>query len=214
MPLWFDGVLPEKLNLGLAYYGRTYKLSNPSCGKMGCDFIPGQGGSPGSCTAFPGLLTNREIKQIISAQVITPYLNETAMVKYFTYDNDSWIGYDDKETYALKEGLANNRCLGGTMIWSVDFNADERGGQLANSYISPDNATVVPMAHTTVPSGSTFTIDAITSLPNNGDQNSPQGPGPSNCSRCSFFRRVPSTCCGSGGSIGNPMEIAPGLGVQ
>lgn len=27
-----------------------------------------------------------------------PQLNETAMVKYFTYDNDNWVSYDDQET--------------------------------------------------------------------------------------------------------------------
>ena len=33
------------------------------------------------------------------------------------------MGYDDAETLALKKGYANNRCLGGTMIWSVDFDS-------------------------------------------------------------------------------------------
>ena len=32
----------------------------------------------------------------------TPYLNDTAMVKNFTYDNGNWLGYDDEETYALR----------------------------------------------------------------------------------------------------------------
>ena len=29
--LWFAGVTPAKLNLGLAYCGRIYTLSNSSC---------------------------------------------------------------------------------------------------------------------------------------------------------------------------------------
>lgn len=84
-PLWFDGVDPSKIVMGLAYYGRTQKLADASCGKMGCSFVPGQGGAPGSCTNAAGILSNREIKRIIKAENITLYLNTTAMVKYFTH---------------------------------------------------------------------------------------------------------------------------------
>lgn len=33
------------------------------------------------------------------------------MVKYFKYKGDSWVGYDDAETYAMKEAFANDKCL-------------------------------------------------------------------------------------------------------
>jgi chitinase len=102
--------------MGMAYYGRSYKLADPSCGHMGCSFVPDQGGAPGKCTAARGIMSSREIRQLIKAEGITPVLNETAMVKYFTYAKDSWIAYDDEETYAMKEAFANNRCLGGIMI--------------------------------------------------------------------------------------------------
>jgi chitinase len=212
-PLWFDGVDPAKIVMGIAYYGRTYKLADASCGKMGCSFISGEGGAPGSCTNFAGVLSNREIKKLINDEGITPYFNETAMVKYFTYGGDSWVGYDDVETYALKEAFADDHCLGGIMIWSIDFD-DGTGVGLgdANDYKSPESATIIPMAHTTVPVGQTFTLGSgaatdIPRLPNGGTQNSPQGPGPSKCEQCSFFRLITSTCCGTGGSVGNPVLI-------
>ncbi|KAF9696769.1 hypothetical protein EKO04_005748 [Ascochyta lentis] len=187
-PLWFDNVDPRKIVMGLAYYGRTYTLADPSCGKMGCSFVPDKGGAGGSCTNFPGILSNREIKRIIKDEGIKPYLNETAMVKYFTYGGNSWVGYDDADTYAMKEAFANSYCLGGIMIWSIDFD-DE-----------------------TVPSGQTFTLNsgAATDIPrldNGGNQNSPQGPGAGKCEQCSFFRLITSTCCGTGGSVGNPVLI-------
>ncbi|KAF2429131.1 glycoside hydrolase, partial [Tothia fuscella] len=125
-PLWFDGVDPAKINLGMAYYGRTYKLSDPSCDKMGCTFVPQKGGAPGECTNYSGILSNREIRKIQSDKGITPYLNSTAMVKYFTYEGDSWVGYDDADTFKMKASLADDLCLGGLMIWSVDFD-DEVG---------------------------------------------------------------------------------------
>ena len=216
-PLWFDGVDPGKIVMGLAYYGRTYTLSDASCGKMGCSFVPGKGGAPGSCTNFAGVLSNREIKRIIKDQKITPYLNTTAMVKYFTYQGNSWVGYDDLETYAMKEAFANQHCLGGIMIWSIDFD-DETGIGLgdSNNYKSPQSATIIPMAHTTVPRGQTFTLGSgaatdIPRLPNGGNQNTPQGPGADKCEQCSFFRLITSTCCGTGGSVGNPVLIPAGV---
>jgi len=64
-----------------------------------------------------------------------------------------------------------------------------------------------------VPAGQTLTISAIlgadiTGLPNNGNQNNGVGPGGDICPQCCFFRRLTSTCCGTGGSIGNPIVIA------
>jgi hypothetical protein len=47
------------------------------------------------------------------------------MVKYFTYNTNQWVGYDDPDTFALKESMANSYCIGGTMVWSVDFGVSE-----------------------------------------------------------------------------------------
>ena len=32
LPLWFDALSPAKLNLGIAYYGRGFTVSNTGCG--------------------------------------------------------------------------------------------------------------------------------------------------------------------------------------
>jgi chitinase len=211
-PLWFDGVDPAKVNMGLAFYGRSYKLENPACGSIGCKFRGN--GTAGECTNTEGVLSNREIQRMIKEKGYKPYFNKTAMVKYFTYDRDSWIGYDDTETFEMKQAFANSRCLGGLMYWSVDFDANYGGKGLYNGYKSPESATVIPMAHTTVPPKATFTVDAgagsdILKLPNGGNQNQPQGPA--KCSKCSFFRLITSTCCGNGGSVGNPIMIPAGV---
>lgn len=105
------------------------------------------------------------------------------------------------------------------MIWSIDFD-DETGGGIGldnpNNFKSPESATIIPMSHTTVPAGQTFTVGSgastdIPRLPNGGNQNSPQGPGADKCSQCSFFRRITSTCCGTGGSVANPILIPAGV---
>jgi len=48
-------------------------------------------------------------------------VEKDSTVKELIYNNDQWIGYDDEETIALKVEYANSACLGGTMIWSLDF---------------------------------------------------------------------------------------------
>ena len=142
----------------------------------------------------------------------TPYLNDTAMVKNFTYDNGNWLGYDDEETYALRGCFANNRCLCGIMIWLIDYNAETGGGGGMNNYTFPQSATVIPMGHITIPSGATSMVDSLAAtdilgLPDDGNQNTPVGPGAENCNSCSCFRLITSTCCWFGGSIGNLVLI-------
>jgi hypothetical protein len=84
---------------------------------MGCRFVGGAAGAPGKCTQSAGVLSNREIRQILKDDnSIKPYFNITAMVKYFKYAGDSWVGYDDAETFAMKEGYANDRCLVCTVL--------------------------------------------------------------------------------------------------
>ena len=111
-PLWFAGVSPEKVNLGLAYYGRTYTLSSPSCFDTNCAFS--DAGRPGKCTNYPGILSNMEIQDLIQTKGLKPKLYPDAMVKQIVYDEDQWAGYDDEETYAMKRNLANRLCIGGT----------------------------------------------------------------------------------------------------
>ncbi|OAQ77245.1 carbohydrate-binding module family 18 protein [Purpureocillium lilacinum] len=126
LPLVYDGLDFGKINLGLAYYGRTYTLSNSRCGEMGCTFVPEMGGAAGNCTNSPGILSSMEIRRLISDEGATPYLNSTAMVKYFTYGGNNWVGYDDSETLEMKRAFAEASCLGGTMIWSVDFDTETK----------------------------------------------------------------------------------------
>lgn len=129
--------------MGLAYYGRTYKLADASCGRMGCSFTGP--GAAGACTAFEGVLSNREIQSMIKKDGLKPYFNQTAMVQYVTYAGDSWVGYDGQETLAMKEKFANSLCLGGLMIWSIDFDAEagaklpgDSGNEKDLVWISPD----------------------------------------------------------------------------
>ncbi|KAI0123328.1 oviduct-specific glycoprotein, partial [Xylariales sp. AK1849] len=158
-PLWFDGLNPAKLNFGLAAYGRGYTLAHSTCDQLLCPF---KGPSkPAPCTAFDGVMSLVEIKQLIKDRGIEPeYLSES-MMKQITWD-DQWIGYDDEETFAAKEAWAYSKCFGGTMVWSIDFQASGSGGTCVSRSRELSSATTIsvpPYATSLeVAPGSTTTI--------------------------------------------------------
>ena len=127
VPLFFDGLDPAKINFGLASYGRGYTLASSSCAYFGCPFSGPS--KPMPCTAFAGVASNTEIKNIIAQKGLIPELVPDTMVKQITWD-DQWIGYDDNETYALKLGWADSHCFGGTMTWSIDMDSGSGSGDI------------------------------------------------------------------------------------
>ncbi|KAM0418391.1 hypothetical protein ACHAPD_004750 [Fusarium lateritium] len=129
VPLWFEGLNPQKLNFGLAMYGRGYTLSDPSCDQLLCGFSGPS--KPAPCTGFGGVMSLIEIQQLIKKKNLKPQYLPDSMMKQITWD-DQWIGYDDEETFAAKRAFADSLCFGGTMIWSIDFQVPGSG--------SPDDA--------------------------------------------------------------------------
>jgi chitinase len=115
--LWRNNLDPGKVTLGLGWYGRSFTLSDPSCNTPGCIFS--SGGAAGECTHASGVLSNAEIFRIIDENNVTPQFDAEAGVKWITWNNDQWVSYDDGQTMALKIGLANQQCLGGTMVWAI-----------------------------------------------------------------------------------------------
>ncbi|KAJ2988998.1 hypothetical protein NUW58_g3690 [Xylaria curta] len=104
--LWRAGVKPEKVVLGLGWYGRSFTLADPGCHVPNgvCQFTAGA--APGECTESSGTLSNAEIKRILDTST--------------GVEDDQWVSYDDGITMQQKIKTANDLCLGGTMIWALD----------------------------------------------------------------------------------------------
>jgi chitinase len=75
----------------------------------------------GPCTQSSGTLSNAEIAKIISQNGLTPTVDETAAVNWFTWCSNQWVSYDNGPTIQLKLQRANALCLGGTMVWATDL---------------------------------------------------------------------------------------------
>ncbi|KAF9457380.1 glycoside hydrolase superfamily [Collybia nuda] len=104
------GIDLGKVNLGLAWYGRTFAVG--SCNGLGCKMSGG--GSPGPCTGESGILSQLEVKD--KAKGITPTYNATSMTYSFNRDGD-YITFDDTTSWTAKTNLAKTRCFGGTFVW-------------------------------------------------------------------------------------------------
>lgn len=109
--LWRNNVNPERVVMGLGFYGRSFTMKDPACLAAGCEFSDGARG--GECTGTPGVLSAHEIVKIMKDQDATVTFDEAAAVKIVTWDNDQWVSWDDAETLKLKMDYANLRCLGG-----------------------------------------------------------------------------------------------------
>ncbi|RDW83598.1 glycoside hydrolase family 18 protein [Aspergillus mulundensis] len=117
--LWRVNVKPHQVALGFGFYGRSFTLSDPTCTTIGCPFSGGA--DPGVCSETSGYLAYYEIDKILSNDSsIEVHHDKEAAVKYFTWNNDQWISYDDKETFEQKVEWANSVGFSGSLIWASD----------------------------------------------------------------------------------------------
>jgi chitinase len=47
--------------------------------------------------------------------------DKEAAVKYFAWDSNQWISYDDADTFAQKVDWANEVGISGSLIWASDL---------------------------------------------------------------------------------------------
>ncbi|KFZ22959.1 hypothetical protein V502_02560 [Pseudogymnoascus sp. VKM F-4520 (FW-2644)] len=130
--LWRAGVDSSKVVLGQGWYGRSFTLKDPSCNTPNgvCQFSGGADAGPCSNTA--GILDYQEITDVISQYSLEPTWDKTAGVKWITWNDNQWVSYDDDDTFSQKKSFANDRCLGGMMVWAIDQKDQSSSNNLAS----------------------------------------------------------------------------------
>ncbi|XP_073325999.1 chitinase-3-like protein 1 isoform X3 [Pagrus major] len=122
MRYWRDKGAPvEKLNMGIATYGRAFRLSTQSS-QVGA---PASGpASAGTFTKQAGVLSYYEICTFL--QGATVHLIADQKVPYAIKQNE-WVGYDNKESLTTKVSYLKDNRIGGAFVWSLDL--DDFNGQ-------------------------------------------------------------------------------------
>ncbi|KAH8299837.1 hypothetical protein KR044_006718, partial [Drosophila immigrans] len=120
-----QGAPPEKLVLGIGFYGHTYQLADNSRTSPGS---PSKGdGAAGTYTRQNGFLGYMEFC-INNWQTVF----DDAAKSPYAFQGDQWVGYDNVQSIELKMQLVSSRNLGGAMIWSIE--TDDFRGICGESY--------------------------------------------------------------------------------
>ncbi|RFU82010.1 chitin-binding, type 1 [Trichoderma arundinaceum] len=120
--LWRNNIPYDKVNMGLAFYGRGFTAADPKCLTPGCRYASGS--KSRACSHEVGIVFNSEISDIMQSQNVQPVLYKDAAVKVLTYDTNQWVAFDDEETLGLKLNFAKSKCLGGVMVWAVSHDTE------------------------------------------------------------------------------------------
>ncbi|GIY73890.1 probable chitinase 10 [Caerostris darwini] len=124
MELWANYGVPKiKLNLGIATYGKTFTLVNPS--NHGYN-VPTRGsGRPGALSKQGGTLCYREICQYINVGNWTE--DEDEKYGYYAYSADQWACYDPPMMVVKKVKWVADNGFGGVLI--KDLSCDDFEGK-------------------------------------------------------------------------------------
>ncbi|KAL7864691.1 hypothetical protein AOLI_G00161110 [Acnodon oligacanthus] len=122
MKYWRDqGVPAEKLRMGFATYGRTFRLTSTANG-VGA---PANGAaSAGTYTREAGFWSYYEICTFLQGTSIQWI--EDQKVPYATKGNE-WVGFDTQESYETKVRYLKDNNFGGAFVWALDL--DDFAGQ-------------------------------------------------------------------------------------
>ncbi|KAJ3071747.1 hypothetical protein HDU98_004878 [Podochytrium sp. JEL0797] len=109
----------NKLLLGLAFYGRTYQLLNPStCKGIGCAFNNTGHPLQGTCAQQSGYVYMNDVRGLIAGGA-KPQSDAVTGTSWLI-SGDSWVTYDSKADFKKKDAYAKSLCLGGTFVWEID----------------------------------------------------------------------------------------------
>ncbi|KAK4118089.1 glycoside hydrolase family 18 protein [Parathielavia appendiculata] len=132
--LWRNGVPANQVNLGLGFYGRTYVLKDPHCDRPGCEFT--DPGRAGQCSGQGGYMSYQDIAWVRKESGAIVTTDRENAIKYFRYDDNQWVSFDDEETLRWKVEFANEQGLRGLFIWAVT--QDTANNDLLDAVLQPD----------------------------------------------------------------------------
>ena len=118
------GVPTSKLLLGVATYGRSFKMTTPGCTGPSCTFVGGKvsPAKEGICTETGGYISNAEIKDLIAlGRDDKMWYDEKTKSSFLVYDDVQWVAWMDEKNRDERSDWAKSKNFGGTITWAVDL---------------------------------------------------------------------------------------------
>ncbi|XP_039654294.1 acidic mammalian chitinase-like [Perca fluviatilis] len=172
MKYWRDQGTPvEKLMMGFAAYGRTFRLTSSNSG-VGA---PASGAaSAGPFTREAGFWSYYEVCTLLKGTTIQ-WIDDQKVP--YAVKNNEWVGFDTRESYEIKVQYMRDMKYGGAFVWALDLD-DFKGefcGQGSHPLLShlrklidvdmpplPSTTTKKPAVPTTASPTSTTKKPAVT----------------------------------------------------
>ncbi|XP_047036764.1 probable chitinase 2 [Helicoverpa zea] len=166
-----EGCPPEKIAVGVPFYGRTFTLT--SANETGVRAPASGAGIAGPYTATEGFVGYNEFCNILQTEEWTQNFDSLAKVPY-AFKDTNWVSYDNVNSITAKVEFAKSLGITKIMMWSIETDDFHNVcGNGANPLLtaintalgteSDDNITTTTVSDATVASSTTESSTTVAS---------------------------------------------------